>query len=174
MLTKTHTAIHQGMPAMTSATQQDFRDAMAQLGAAVHVVTTDGPHGRAGFSASAVCSVTDSPPTVLVCLNRASSAYAATVGNGVVCINTLSANQQLMSAVFSGKSTMAERFTHGQWAERDGCAPALQGAALWIDCRITDRVTVGTHDILVCEVAQIEDNDMDSCLIYYNRQYHPL
>lgn len=48
-----------------------FRNAMAQLGTAVHVVTTDGAGGRAGFTASAVCSVTDTPPSVLVCINKA-------------------------------------------------------------------------------------------------------
>ncbi|EPA9912692.1 pyrimidine utilization flavin reductase protein F, partial [Cronobacter sakazakii] len=39
--------------------QQAFRDAMSRLGAAVNIVTTDGPAGMAGFTASAVCSVTD-------------------------------------------------------------------------------------------------------------------
>ena len=50
--------------------KQAYREAMARLGAAVNVVTTDGPGGRAGFTASAVCSVTDTPPTLLVCANR--------------------------------------------------------------------------------------------------------
>ena len=45
---------------------------MARLGAAVNIITTDGPGGKRGFTASAVCSVTDSPPTLLVCLNRSS------------------------------------------------------------------------------------------------------
>ncbi|WP_252405960.1 flavin reductase, partial [Escherichia coli] len=45
----------------------DFRAGMARLGAAVNIITTDGPGGRAGFTASAVCSVTDTPPTLLVC-----------------------------------------------------------------------------------------------------------
>jgi flavin reductase len=35
---------------------QDYRDAMACLGAAVNIVTTDGRAGRAGFTASAVCN----------------------------------------------------------------------------------------------------------------------
>ncbi len=33
--------------------KQDFRDAMACLGAAVNIITTDGPAGQAGFTASA-------------------------------------------------------------------------------------------------------------------------
>ena len=34
--------------------KQGYRDAMARFGAAVNVITTDGPGGRAGFTASAV------------------------------------------------------------------------------------------------------------------------
>ena len=52
--------------------RQEFRDAMARLGAAVNIITTDGAAGRGGITATAVCSVTDDPPTLLVCLNRTS------------------------------------------------------------------------------------------------------
>ncbi len=45
----------------------DFRDAMALLPTAVNVITTNGPSGTHGFTASAVCSVTDTPPKSLVC-----------------------------------------------------------------------------------------------------------
>lgn len=60
---------------MSTADKQSFRDAMAHVGAAVNIITTDGPAGRAGFTASAVCSVTDAPPTLLVCLNRSASVW---------------------------------------------------------------------------------------------------
>ena len=60
---------------MELADKQSFRDAMAHVGAAVNIITTDGPAGRAGFTASAVCSVTDAPPTLLVCLNRSASVW---------------------------------------------------------------------------------------------------
>ena len=49
-----------------------FREAMCRLGAAVHVVTTAGPGGKTGATATAVCSVSDAPPTLLMCLNRRS------------------------------------------------------------------------------------------------------
>src|SRR4051812_49673713 len=42
-----------------------FREAMSQLGAAVHVVTTAGPAGPAGFTATAVCSGSGQPATLL-------------------------------------------------------------------------------------------------------------
>jgi flavin reductase len=51
--------------------RKEFRDAMARLCAAVNIITTDGPAGRAGFTASAMCSVTDTPADrMLVCMNQ--------------------------------------------------------------------------------------------------------
>ncbi|WP_020201129.1 MULTISPECIES: flavin reductase [Cupriavidus] len=160
--------------AARAVTVAAFRDAMADLGAAVHIVTTDGRAGRAGFTASAVCSVTDSPPSVLVCINRTSSAYAATIANGAVCINTLSADQKPLSAAFSAKASMDERFASGEWSGAPGSAPALRGAIMSIHCRIDSAVQVGTHDILLCEVDRIESNAHAGILIYYNRRYHDI
>ena len=65
-----------------------FREAMSRLGAAVHVVTTAGPGGMTGFTATAVCSVSDAPPTMLVCINRKSSGAPALHENKVFCVNT--------------------------------------------------------------------------------------
>lgn len=161
-------------PEQATVSSLRFRNAMSRLGAAVHVVTSEGSGGKVGFSASAICSVTDSPATVLVCLNRSSSAWPAVTANEVVCINTLSAEQQAMSAAFAGRTTMTERFLQGEWSERPGRAPALSGAVMSLDCRVVNSVNVGTHAILICEVIDIIDNERDSNLIYFNRQYHSL
>lgn len=88
---------------MTTPDQQTFRDAMACVGAAVNIITTDGPAGMAGFTASAVCSVTDTPPTLLVCLNRGASVWPIFSENRTLCVNTLSAGQEPLSNLFGGK-----------------------------------------------------------------------
>jgi flavin reductase len=54
----------------------DFKNAMSLLTGAVNVVTTTGVSGRHGFTASAVCSVTDAPPTLLVCINNSAYSHA--------------------------------------------------------------------------------------------------
>src|SRR6267142_7119695 len=66
-----------------------FREAMSRLGAAVHVITTAGPAGKAGTTATAVCSVSDAPPTLLMCLSRRSQTNPVVLQNGVFCVNTL-------------------------------------------------------------------------------------
>ncbi|VEC57435.1 Predicted flavin reductase RutF in novel pyrimidine catabolism pathway [Klebsiella aerogenes] len=80
-----------------------FRDAMAHVGAAVNIITTDGPAGRAGFTASAVCSVTDTPPTLLVCLNRSASVWPVFSEHHTLCVNTLAAGQETLSTLFGVK-----------------------------------------------------------------------
>lgn len=152
--------------------KQAFRSAMARLGAAVNIITTDGPAGRAGFTASAVCSVTDEPPTLLVCLNRNASVYPAFQRNGVLCVNTLAAGHQAMSNLFGGKTPMASRFEAGQWARARSGAPVLLDAAVSFDCRVTGATSVGTHDVIFCEVLAIAVGRATHGLIYFDRAYH--
>ncbi|MSP05441.1 MAG: FMN reductase [Acetobacteraceae bacterium] len=147
---------------------------MARLGAAVNVVTTDGPAGMHGFTASAVCSVTDDPPTLLVCVNRSNDSYAPTIENGVVCVNTLTHEQQALSPLFAGMTDhdAAERFAHGSWSKILTGAPALDNATVAYDCRITDFADVGTHRVLFCTVEAVCLGQADEGLVYYGRAYH--
>jgi len=87
-----------------TVSRQEFRDAMARLGAAVNIVTTDGPAGLSGMTVSAVCSVTDDPPMLLVCLNRGSPQNRLFKDNGVLCVNSLASGQEELSVRFAGRS----------------------------------------------------------------------
>jgi hypothetical protein len=95
-----------------------FREAMSRLGAAVHIVTTQGKAGKAGFTATAVASVSDTPPTILVCLNRKSQITPVMRENKVFCVNTLASHDEELANVFAGRKGhfMADRFEHGDWA----------------------------------------------------------
>mgnify|MGYP000672260426 CR=1 FL=1 len=70
-----------------------FREGMSRLGASVNVITTMTGGGPVGFTATAVTSVTDTPPTLLVCLNRSSSVYSAFDQAEHLCVNVLGAGQ---------------------------------------------------------------------------------
>ena len=155
-------------------TQQSYRDAMARLGAAVSLVTTDGPAGRTGFTASAVCSVTDEPPTLLACLNRASGLAPVFKANGVLCVNVLSPGQQALSILFGGKvvGEADTRFGAAEWSVLRTGAPVLEGAVVSFDCRIVQATDVGTHTVLFCEVDGLRSGSLHEGLIYFARAYH--
>jgi flavin reductase len=160
-----------------NVTREEFRDAMARLGAAVNIVTTDGLAGRAGFTASAVCSVTDDPPTLLVCLNRASRNNALFKANGVLCVNTLASDRQALSDAFAGKGGLdaTGRFALAHWSRLVTGAPVLDGAAVVaFDCRITEVLEKGTHSVLFAEIVAIHQGAEGGALIWYGRGYHPV
>lgn len=156
-------------------TRQGFREAMARFGAAVSVVTTDGPAGRRGFTASAVCSVTDDPPTLLVCVNRQNESHGALLANGVLCVNTLAAGQQDISALFGGaEPDHALRFAAGEWHALHTGAPVLHGAVVSFDCRITQVTEIGTHSVMFGHVLAIRHGAVEDGLIYFDRGYFPV
>jgi flavin reductase len=153
--------------------QATFRDAMARLGAAVNITTSDGAAGLAGCTASAVCGVTDEPPMLLVCINRGSRNNAVFRQNGCLCVSVLSAEQQALATHFSTPSLSArDRFAAGQWDVLATGAPALTGAVSSLDCDIKSVTEVGTHTVFFCTVKAARTQDCSDALIYYGRHYH--
>jgi len=159
-----------------AVSKQSYRDAMARLGAAVNVITTDGPGGRCGFTASAVCSVTDTPPTLLVCVNRTNDSYAPLKANRVLCVNTLAGAHEDISTIFAGltEHEASARFDRGNWQTLSTGSPVLADATVAFDCRMTESVEIGTHTVFFCEVEAIQIGEVRDTLIYYERSYHRL
>ncbi len=153
-----------------------YREAMTCLSAAVNVVTSDGPAGRLGFTASAVCSVSDSPPTLLVCMNRNSRQNAPVKANGVLAVNTLSAGQEHLAQVFAGQTELhgEARFGEGIWGILSTGAPILNGAVATFDCRITDVQEVATHSVFFCVVESLVVHERPSGLVYFRRVFHQI
>ncbi|WP_413671721.1 4-hydroxyphenylacetate 3-monooxygenase, reductase component [Massilia cellulosiltytica] len=162
-------------PAATlTPVQIAFRNAMAHLPAAVCIITTDGAAGRCGITASAVCSVTDSPPTVLVCLNRSSAMHDVFKANGHLCINVLSGDHEELAMHFSGatKIPMEERFTLDDWRAGVSSQPVLDGALVKLQGHIKDSKVVGSHSVMFVELDSIDVNEQRDSLIYFNRLFH--
>lgn len=159
-----------------SADRPRYREAMSRLGAAVNIITTADAAGDSGLTASAVCSVTDEPPTLLVCINRNSSQNERFKQAGILCVNVLTHAHQALSPVFAGEGNhpMAERFAMASWQRLATGAPALDGAAASLDCRIDQITEVGTHSVFFCVVQAIRLGSARSGLIYHGRTYHKI
>lgn len=153
----------------------DFRDAMSMLTTAVNVVTTKGPSGMHGFTASAVCSVTDTPPTLLVCMNRMARSHKSFIENKILSVNVLGVQHEYISNTFASKLGSKERFKQGSWAQLATGAPVLEDALVSFDCEIEQVQEVGTHSIFICRVVAIKQEKQDEqneSLAYFNRSYH--
>ncbi|HET9536879.1 MAG TPA: flavin reductase [Mesorhizobium sp.] len=155
---------------------QAYRDAMARFAGAVHVVTTDGPAGRRGVTVIATCSVSDSPPTILVCLNRENPNNDCFVTNGCFALNTLAAEQEALSVAFAGLSGLPldQRFKVGHWDSIETGAPTLKEAIAVFDCELIDTKDLHTHRVLFGKVTGLRIGDNLRPLLYHDRGYHVL
>lgn len=153
-----------------------FRDAMASLSAAVNIVTTEGEAGRCGITATAVCSVTDTPPSVMVCLNANSAMNPVFQGNGKLCINVLNHEQELMARHFAGMTGMAmeERFSLSCWQKGLLGQPLLKGALASLEGEISQVQTIGTHLVYLVAIKNIVLAEEGYGLIYFKRRFHPV
>lgn len=154
----------------------EFREAMTRHAASVCIVTTDGPAGPAGFTATSVTSISDDPPTLLVCQYGDASSARAFRDNGVYCVNVLSAEQERLAADFAGRGglTMEGRMGRGSWSTLETGAPVLEGALAAFDCRIVEIVEIATHAILIGEVAATGVRPDEEALIYTGRAFRRL
>jgi flavin reductase (NADH)/flavin reductase len=147
-----------------------FRSAMRQVAGAVSVVTTRGVNGEPrGVTATAVCSLTVEPPSVIACINRETWVGQFAPQSGNFCVNVLARGQQPVAETFAGRTALAaaERFRIGDWADHETGAPVLEGAIASFDCDLEQAVEFATHVILIGRVRKtVSDNAGAEPLVY--------
>jgi flavin reductase (DIM6/NTAB) family NADH-FMN oxidoreductase RutF len=150
-----------------------YRDAMSEIASAVHVIATAGAAGSAGMTVTAVASVSDQPPTLLVCVNRQLASAQRFIDNGVFSVNSLGVADQPLADVFAGRSGLhfEERFAHGQWKPGVTGAPLLDSALATFECRLIEVKDVATHHIFIGEVVSAERGPESPNLLYHRRAY---
>lgn len=154
----------------------EFRNSMSLLAAAVNVITTDGPAGKAGITASAVCSVTDSPPTVLVCINQQSSFHDKAQNNRRVCINILAGHHEDIAMTFAGQTGLShdERFIPELWHTGNDGVPVLNEATASLTGEISDIKQSGSHSVFFITLNHIQFSQQTSGLAWFGRRFHTL
>ncbi len=84
---------------------EQFKTGMRSLAGAVNIITSAHASHRYGMTATAVCSVSADPPTLLVCINKLASTHDA-IGKGkVFCAIGRRADDGELSTFFSGPQT---------------------------------------------------------------------
>ena len=155
--------------------RQQFLEGMSRAAASVSVVTTDGPAGRHGITVSAMTSVSadGEAPTMLVCLNAASSALPPLLENRCFCINVLRIDQQAISDTFSGRlpAPGGDRFSAAHFTPGLTGAPMMDEALVSFDCELVSAEKIGTHHICIGAVREVRAAPDGAPLLYGMRSY---
>lgn len=150
-------------------TSEQFRLAMRKFPASVSIIATGEAPNRVGLTATAVCSLSTTPPQVLVCLNAETGTCKAIRESRTFSVNMLMSGQLELARRFAGLEGNAigdKRFEVGPWRQGSNGAPVLDDAMMVLECRLVTAYTEATHIILIGAVLEIPENDNDGALLY--------
>jgi flavin reductase len=154
-------------------TSQAFRTGMRQLASGVSIVTSGTGRAPVGLVATAVCSVSIEPPTLLVSISRTASAYPAIDASGRLCVNVLGDGHADLLAAFTTPERRAERFTDPAWRLRPDAPPLLENALAAFDCHVVERFAYATHMVFFARPETVLVGDGDP-LLHFDRGFHRL
>lgn len=149
-----------------------FRAAMGKMVNSVAAVATMQDSIPFGIIATAVASLSDNPPSLLVCVNKSSSIYQPITTTKKFSVNFLSTAQEDIVTQFGAKEGAA-RFHPDKWASSRGGQPMLKGAVVSFDCELASEFEGHTHAIfssLIKRITMSEETDAQ-CLLWTSRQF---
>jgi flavin reductase (DIM6/NTAB) family NADH-FMN oxidoreductase RutF len=135
-------------------TAKEFRTALGAFATGVTVITTQSGDQPYGMTANAFSSLSLDPPLILVCVKAQAEGSQIIERNGVFAVNVLGAEQEALSRYFSSKDRPrgADGFKEISHRRGQSGSPILEGAAAFLDCRLTLRHPAGDHVIFIGEV----------------------
>ena len=153
---------------------EQFKAGMRALAGAVNIITSSQAGHRYGMTATAVCSASAEPPTVLICVNKLASTHNAVSKSKVFAVNVLRADDWALSTSFSGAQTGESRFKSRDWTRLATGSPVLIDSLVTFDCRVVKSMAHGTHTIFLGQVEQVLMGKKGRPLLYAEGQYAKL
>ncbi len=151
---------------------QLMKQGMRRLASGVCVLSARLSDGDAFvMTVSSVTSVSDNPPSLLVCINRQIQRHEALLVSGSsFAINLLRHNQTEVSNLCAGRYEDRDRLSLGSWKQDKWLTLEDSQASI---CCVTDKILqYGTHEIVIgrIEDVRIHGDEIDP-LLYANGQY---
>jgi flavin reductase (DIM6/NTAB) family NADH-FMN oxidoreductase RutF len=150
-------------------TQEQFRAALGSFASGVTVVTTkDAQEKMLGITVSAFCSVSLSPPMVLICIEKTAGSHYAFEESNVFIVNILREGEAATSELFA--SLRDDKFTGLEHKSGIDGVPILDHTLATLECRVKFAYHGGDHSIFVGEVENVKVANGEP-LLYFRGHY---
>ncbi len=150
-----------------------LRKAFAQLPAVVTVVTTLGPDGPAGMTASAICSLSLDPPLLLVCAANTSRTLTRLREHGRFAVNAIPARHAAIAHAFATPEPHpGHRFSLARH-HIVNAVPVLADALATFTCAVEQTQPGGDHTIVIGRILAVDTNGGQP-LLWHARGYRQL
>lgn len=146
-----------------------LKQAMRRLVGGVVVVTAGIGEDRVGLTATSATSLSVEPPTMLVCVHRASTTLPIIAKRRHFCVSILGADDTAVAERFAGlgQARGAARYHGSDWTVMSSGASGLSGAQALIDCDLEEVIERHSHAILLGAVREVRINGADAGALLY-------
>jgi flavin reductase (DIM6/NTAB) family NADH-FMN oxidoreductase RutF len=108
---------------------------------------------RDAFTAAWVMQASFEPLSLVLSINQRNASYSLLIASGTFTVNVLKQGQLELARRFgtvSGEET--DKLAGASWHPGRGGAPILDDALAYFDCELTQRLSVGDHELIVGRV----------------------
>jgi len=152
--------------------KDEFRAALGRFASGVTVVTTrDNENRLHGITVSSFCSVSLSPPLILVCIDQEAGSHHAFEQSRAFVVNILREDQQYLSDRFA--SQLPDKFAGVKCRAGIENLPVLEEALVNLECRLVNAHDNGDHTIYIGEIIVSTVNE-GKPLVYFQGDYRKI
>lgn len=154
-----------------------FRQAFRRYATTVAVLTyQDATETACGMTATSMCSLSASPPSLLVCINREARAHSEISDRGAFGVNLLSVEQRRIALHCSRAG--GDKHLRTDWIAEDaaeGATPRLLGALAHLELQIDQTYEAYSHTMFLGLIQSVWLNPVDAPpLLYHGGTYSQL
>ena len=146
----------------------DFKAAMRGLASAVCVITSRHESRANGMTATAVCSVSAEPPSILVVVNRSNRSHAIIHDSGVFAVHVLAKGQEPLATHFAGRPEHPFVGVPVRPGATD--VPTIEDCETVLECVVAAETDFGTHTIVVGRIVAARYSTAEP-LLYCHGQF---
>jgi len=146
-----------------------FWKTLGERATGMTVVTADSDEGPTGFLGLSASHVAADPATMLVSIDRKTSALAGVLSRRHFAVNFLPSDAASVADTFGGKAGLAgaARFVDGEWTTLVTGAPIYKHALGVFDCAVADVIERGSISIIIGTVVGATARGEGEPLIYF-------
>ena len=152
-----------------------MRQGMRRLASGIVIVSANDAAGKPyAMTASSITSISDKPPSLLVCVNHSARMNAAMAATDYFSVNILDESHQAVSTICADPSRIDSRFTVGKWIkDQESDLHILEDAVATFICAKKNSIDHGTHTIYIGDICSARvSNTKKRALIYLDGAYH--
>jgi flavin reductase (DIM6/NTAB) family NADH-FMN oxidoreductase RutF len=167
---------HENAPGAAAAQSPDganFRDVIRHLASGVTVITSSLGGEPVGLTATAVCSVSATPPLLLISVTAGSRTEKGIAESGRFAVHLLPHRGRRYAEQFASRGS---HFNDVQFSRHSqGDLPVLADVLGWFVCEVEQKIPAADHVVFIGRVLECKLTDRaPDPLLYFDRGYRKL